>query len=296
MGFVKVVKNKAYFKRYQVKLRRRREGKTDYYARKRLTVQEKNKYNTPKYRLIVRFSNKDITAQIAYSKIEGDVIVCSAYAHELPRYGVKVGLSNYAAAYATGLLLARRHLKTLKLDQTYKGLENVTGEFYNVEQEGDNAPFKAVLDIGLARTTTGAKIFAVMKGVSDGGIDVPHSESRFFGYDGESKQYNAEAHRDRIFGKHVAEYMKTLQSEDEDAYKRQFSKFIAAGVSADGLEAMYKKAHDGIRANPERAAPKDKKVEKKRWTKKQFSITERKNRVNNKKAYLLRLKAQMEAQ
>ena len=48
------------------------------------------------------------TLQIAYAKIEGDVIICAAYAHELPRYGVKVGLTNYAAAYCTGLLLARR--------------------------------------------------------------------------------------------------------------------------------------------------------------------------------------------
>ena len=84
------------------------EGITDYYARKRLCVQDKSKYNTPKYRMIVRFTNKDITCQIAYSKIEGDVIICAAYAHELPRYGVKVGLTNYAAAYCTGLLLARR--------------------------------------------------------------------------------------------------------------------------------------------------------------------------------------------
>ena len=50
MPFVKIVKNKAYFKRFQVKFRRRREGKTDYFARKRLVVQDKNKYNTPKYR------------------------------------------------------------------------------------------------------------------------------------------------------------------------------------------------------------------------------------------------------
>jgi large subunit ribosomal protein L5e len=64
-GFVKVVKNKAYFKRFQVKFKRRREGRTDYYARKRLIVQDKNKYNTPKYRMIVRFSNKDITAQVS---------------------------------------------------------------------------------------------------------------------------------------------------------------------------------------------------------------------------------------
>lgn len=46
--------------------------------------------------------------QIAYAKIEGDMIVCAAYSHELPKYGVTVGLTNYAAAYCTGLLLARR--------------------------------------------------------------------------------------------------------------------------------------------------------------------------------------------
>lgn len=103
-----MVKSKAYFKRYQVKFRRRREGKTDYYARKRLVVQDKNKYNTPKYRMIVRCSNKDITCQIAYARLEGDRVVAAAYSHELPNYGVKVGLTNYAAAYCTGLLLARR--------------------------------------------------------------------------------------------------------------------------------------------------------------------------------------------
>ena len=70
--------------------------------------QAKNKYNTPKHRMIVRISNKDITCQIAYAHLKGDQVVCSAYASELPKYGVKVGLTNYAAAYCTGLLLARR--------------------------------------------------------------------------------------------------------------------------------------------------------------------------------------------
>ena len=86
MPFVKVVKDKAYFKRYQVKFRRRREGKTDYYACKGLVVQDKNKYNTPKYRMIVRTSNTDICCQIAYARIQGDIIICAAYSHELPRY------------------------------------------------------------------------------------------------------------------------------------------------------------------------------------------------------------------
>merc|ERR1712170_206819 len=130
MPFVKVVKSKAYFKRFQAKFRRRREGKTDYFARKRLVVQDKNKYNTPKYRMIVRFSNKDITCQIAYARLEGDRVVAAAYSHELPKYGVKVGLTNYAAAYCTGLLLARRLLKQLNLDGAYEGNKDINGEVF----------------------------------------------------------------------------------------------------------------------------------------------------------------------
>ena len=42
----------------------RAEGKTDYYARKRLVTQDKNKYNTPKHRMIVRFTNVDIICQV----------------------------------------------------------------------------------------------------------------------------------------------------------------------------------------------------------------------------------------
>ena len=66
MGHVKILKNAAYSKRYNVKFRRRREGKTDYQARKRLIVQDKNKYNSPRYRLCVRITNKDIICQIIY--------------------------------------------------------------------------------------------------------------------------------------------------------------------------------------------------------------------------------------
>ena len=62
MAFVKIVKNKAYFMRYQTKFRIRRDGKTDYFARKRLIQQDKDKYNTPKYRLVARRSNQQIVA------------------------------------------------------------------------------------------------------------------------------------------------------------------------------------------------------------------------------------------
>lgn len=294
MGFVKIIKNRAYFKRYQVKYKRRRQGKTDYQARKRLVVQDKNKYNTPKYRMVVRFTNKDIVCQIAFARIQGDVIVTAAYAHELPRYGLKVGLTNYSAAYCTGLLLARRHLKKLGLDEDYKGMEAPDGAMYNVEKQGEAAPFKCNLDIGLARTTTGAKVFAALKGAVDGGLDIPHSEKRFFGYDSESKKYNPKAHRGRIFGSHVADYMKKVKDEDEDLFKRRFSRFIANGVTPENLEQLYKTVHANIRANPEAVRKPKKEVEKKRWTQKKKSLAERRNRVKQIKRYIRQKKGETE--
>merc|ERR1719187_2340466 len=162
----------------------------------RLVVQAKNKYNTPKYRLVVRITNRDVIAQIAYARIEGDYVVAAAYSHELPRYGVKDGLTNYTACYCTGLLLARRILQKFKLDSVYEGNTNVDGSMYAVEDNDDGpGAFRACLDVGLARTSTGAKVFAAMKGAVDGGLDIPHSEKRFPGYDTEEKSLNAGVHR-----------------------------------------------------------------------------------------------------
>merc|ERR1711979_157047 len=296
MPFVKVVKSKAYFKRYQVKFRRRREGKTDYFARKRLVVQDKNKYNTPKYRMIVRFSNTDVCCQIAYARLEGDIVICAAYSHELPRYGVKVGLTNYAAAYCTGLLLARRILQKFSLDSVYEGNTNVDGSMYAVEDNDDGpGAFRACLDVGLARTSTGAKVFAALKGAVDGGLDIPHSEKRFPGYDSESKSLNADVHRAHIFGQHVADYMRNLSEEDEEAYKKQFSRYIKLGVTADSMEEMYKKAHAAIRAAPSPAAKKYKKVTKKRWTAAKIGLEARKAKVAAaKEAFLAQIEDQKE--
>jgi len=292
MGFIKVIKNSTYFKRFQVKFRRRRDGKTDYYARKRLVVQDKNKYNTPKYRLIVRFTNKDIVAQIASSKIIGDHILAAAYGHELPNYGVKVGLTNYSAGYCTGLLLARRLLTKLKLADAYQGQTNVDGEDYNVEEKGDGPrPFRANLDIGLARTTTGGKIFSVLKGAIDGGILVPHGVNRFAGYDTEKKALDAKILRKYIFGGHVSEYMALLQDEDAEAYKRQFADFLKNGIDAENIEAMYKKAHAAIRKDPtHKPSGKPEVKEHKRYNRAPLCNSQRKDRVKQKKAAFMKKK------
>lgn len=269
MSFVKVVKNKAYFKRYQVKYRRRREGKTDYRARRTMVLQDKTKYNQPKYRMVVRLTNRDVITQIVHSKIAGDQVLMAAYSHELPAFGVKVGLTNYAAAYCTGLLLARRTLTKLGIADTFPGAKEVTGAFKAVrtkkndegEEEG-RFPFKAILDIGLARTTTGARIFGAMKGAVDGGIAVPHKPNRFPGFNKEKGELNAKVHRDRIFGAHVAKYMKDveeLKKSNPDEKITQFDAFAKNKIAAGDVEAMYKKAHAEIRAEPmRRVAPKKK--------------------------------------
>lgn len=302
MPFVKQQKTKAYFKRYQVKYRRRREGKTDYYARKRLVTQAKNKYNTPKYRLVVRFTNKDITVQVVYSKINGDYILSAAYSHELPRYGIKVGLTNWSAAYAVGLLAARRVLKKLGLDSKYEGNTNIDGSKYDVEEMegGGPRPFKAYLDVGLRRTTTGARVFGVLKGAADGGIYIPHSENRFPGYDAEAKKLDPELLRKYIYGGHVGEYMEELQENDEEAYKKHFAKFIEEEIGPDDLEEMYQKAHEAIRADPtpekkEReplsAAAKEK---LKQYKQAKLTLAERKERVAEKKKAFLAAQAAQE--
>ncbi|KAF0852778.1 60S large subunit ribosomal protein uL18 (rpL5) [Andalucia godoyi] len=281
MVFVRAVKNKAYFKRFQTLFRRRREGKTDYYARKRLVVQEKNKFNAPKYRLVVRFTNKDIIAQIISAKIDHDEVLVAAYSHELPNYGLKFGLTNYAAAYATGLLVARRALKKLNLDKAFQGVTKVNGQFTEIADGENGRPFKAILDVGLTRTTTGNRAFGVLKGAVDGGVQIPHKEKRFPGYNKEEEKFDAAVLRKYIFGGHVAAYMKSLQSEDQERYARQFSQFIKAGIKAEDLEKTYTQVHANIRKNPD-AVPTQKKTAEEYAATKKFVLSKvnRKARAN----------------
>ena len=129
---------------YVVKYRRRREGKTDYRARRKLVLS-----GLP--RLVVRFSLKNGIAQVVEAGVEGDRVVASASSKELQRrFGWLGSGKNTPAAYLLGLLIG---LKALE-----KGVK------------------KAVLDIGLRRATKGARWFAALKGAVDAGLEVPHGE------------------------------------------------------------------------------------------------------------------------
>lgn len=273
MAFVKNIKTKAYCKRMQVKPKRRRQGKTDYYARRRLTCQEKNKYDSRKYRLVVRRTNAKFISQIIFSTMTGDRVLCSAESSELRAMGLTAGMTNYSGAYCTGLLLARRLLKQVGLSDMYKGNDKIDGDYYNVSEHlEDKRPFKALLDVGIQRTTTGARLFGVLKGACDGGINVPHNYKRFPGYskakveviankrgktvDSEKTEasYSAATHKDRIFGAHVTKYMNLMKKEDAAKFKRHFSKWekCLADNKVKTCEDVYKLIHKKILTNPER--------------------------------------------
>ncbi|KAK2106675.1 60S ribosomal protein L5 [Saguinus oedipus] len=165
------------------------------------------------------------------------MIVCAAYAHELPKYAVTVGL-------------------TITLQC-------------------------------LARATTGNKVFGALKGAVDGGLSIPHSTKRFPGYDSESKEFNAEVHPKHIMGQNVADYMRCLIEEDEDAYMKQFSQYIKNSLTPD-MEEMYKKAHAAIRENPLYEKKPEKEVKKRRWNRPKMSLAQKKDWVAQKKASFIR--------
>jgi large subunit ribosomal protein L5e len=131
----------------------------------------------------------------------------------------------------------------------------------------ERRPFKAVLDVGLTRTTVGNRVFSILKGATDGGLYVPHSVTRFPGQvsvevKGETSiEYKPEIHRQRRFGAHIDNYMKELKKSNPESFKRQFGK-LAACLTAnkvDSLEKLYTSLHDKIRANPDRVKNAEKK-------------------------------------
>lgn len=128
---------------FNVPMRRKREGKTDYRKRLKLLLSHKP-------RLVVRPSLKNITAQIIEYHQEGDKVIVSSNSSELEKFGWVFSKSNVPAAYLTGLLAGIRAIS--------KGIK------------------KAILDVGLHTPTKGSKIFACLKGAADAGLEVPFSK------------------------------------------------------------------------------------------------------------------------
>jgi len=180
---------------YRVQVRRRREGKTDYQARKAMVISRRA-------RLVARPSIKNVTAQIIIAKPQGDQVLAAANSRELvKKYGWKAATGNIPAAYLTGLLCG--------LKAKAAGIDS------------------AILDIGMAIPTKGSKVFAVLHGVLDAGVEVPHGEEKIV--------------PDRAKGDHIARYAKSLSEEDHELYAAKFSKYTAEGVTPEKVAEHFSK-------------------------------------------------------
>ncbi|HDH91455.1 MAG TPA: 50S ribosomal protein L18 [Candidatus Aenigmarchaeota archaeon] len=158
---------------YKMPLKRRRLGKTDYKKRLKLLLSKKP-------RLVVRKSLRYITAQIIEFDPKGDRTLVSVTSKELRKLGWKFACDNTPAAYLTGLLIGKR--------ASEKGIE------------------EAILDMGLYRSTKGSRIYAVVKGARDAGLNVPVDENIF-------------PSEDRIKGLHIANYLKKFKDIPEEFEK-----------------------------------------------------------------------------
>lgn len=270
--------SRNYQRNFKVKLRRRREGKTDYQQRRNLLRQDVNKFGAVKSRLVVRFTNSKVICQIVKAFVDGDRVVASADSTELKKFGVTFGLTNYFAAYATGMLCARRALGVNGLSHYEVNTE--IGEHKLTEDVDDERrAYKVFLDVGLKRATKGAKVFAAMKGASDAGLFIPHSPSKFAGFDGE--KLDAKVMKERIFMTENVKYMKDLKQNDEEKYKKQFSAYLKLKINPDDIEKNYKGALDKIAKESAPAETQKKEYSGKKFTTKQkkLSLEERKARV-----------------
>lgn len=123
------------------------------------------------------------------------------------------------------------------------------------------------------------------QGACDGGLDIPHNEKRYPGYDPDDKTLDAEDHARYIFGQNVAEYMALLEEDDPEMLKKHFACYLKEGLSSDDLEDLYAEVHEKIREDPSFTPTEKKKpAEPKKWQKIRLTYDERKAQLKERLA------------
>lgn len=127
-------------------LRRRREGVTDYRARKRAITSQKPL-------LVIRISNKNVSSQFVKPTTKGDVVLSAASSIELKKIGWHGSSKSTPACYLLGLLAGKKALAAgVKEAVAYNGV----------------VPF-----------IRGSRVAALLKGVIEAGVSIPVGEEAF---------------------------------------------------------------------------------------------------------------------
>ncbi len=156
-----------------------------------------------------------MVAQIIEAFPASDATVVSSHSSELESLGWKGSTGNLPAAYLTGLLLGIR--------------------------AGSKGIGEAVLDVGVRKPRAGSRVYAVLKGVTDGGLTIPRGEEMF-------------PSDDRIKGEHIAGWGIILAASDEDSYRRRFSRLLSLGARPEGLPELFESVRSRIMESSKKEA------------------------------------------
>ena len=178
--------------------RRKRERKTNYSKRLHTLL-------AGKLRLVVRTTNHRVIGQLVEFTPQGDKVLVATDSFALKKLGWGYSCKNFPAAYLTGLLLGKKAQE--------KGLK------------------EAVLDTGFVSPLKKGKIYAFLKGVIDGGLDIPHDETIF-------------PDENRLKGEHIKNYALALK-DNKEVYELRFAQYLKNKVQPEeimnGFEEIKKK-------------------------------------------------------
>ncbi|MDP6212178.1 MAG: 50S ribosomal protein L18 [Candidatus Thalassarchaeaceae archaeon] len=130
----------------RLRFKRRRNAETDYHRRSKML-----RGGSP--RAVVRVSNTQVTCQLVGYETEGDRVLASITGKSLVdsyKWPSDASRKSVPACYLAGFAMATSAIS--------------------------NGHTQAILDIGLAASSSGNRAYAALKGMIDAGMDIPHSE------------------------------------------------------------------------------------------------------------------------
>ena len=187
---------------YTVGFRRKRKNFTNY--RKRVKV-----LSSRRPRLVVRKSLKNIQASIVVYNQKGDIAKVASHSQNLRKFGWNYNTGNIPAAYLVGYLLGKKAKNA--------GLGH------------------AIFDIGQSKSVKGSRLYSVLAGALDAGLDIPCSREMLPG-------------KDRLNGAHIASYAQALKK-DEALLKKQFGACIKNNIDPGSITKNFEQVKGSIDKN-----------------------------------------------
>ena len=192
-------------KNYSLPFKRKVHGRTNYRKRLKLLLGDKP-------RLVIRKSSKSIEASLVRYGAKGDIIVADARSSILNKFGWHVDGGNMPSAYLVGYLIGKKAKE--------KGIDY------------------AVPDIGLNASIKGSRIYALISGALDAGLNLPQDKEML-------------PIKDRLNGTHIAKYAELIKK-NKSLFEKQFSGYIKRNLDPCDIAKHFDDIKNRILAQNEK--------------------------------------------